>query len=78
MVSRSLDVYRSTTITIEGEVISPTVEKEEAGYCSKHQDYCHIKLELLILVFVGKSKEINKRQQEDEELTTDKIHKSGV
>lgn len=34
---------------------SPTVEKEEAGYGSKHQDYCHVKLELLILVFVGKS-----------------------
>lgn len=35
----------------------PIVEKEEAGYCSKHQDYRHIKLELFIFVLVGKSKE---------------------
>ena len=37
------------------EVLSPIVEKEEAGYCSEHQDNRHIKLELFILVFVGKS-----------------------
>lgn len=35
--------------------ISPTVEKEEAAYGPKHQDYCHIKLELLIFIFVRKS-----------------------
>ncbi len=56
-VSPSLDFNRSATITIKGGgSISPIVEEEEAGYCSKHQDYCHIKLKLLILVFVGKSK----------------------
>lgn len=41
---------------MEGKkVLSPIVQKEEAGYSSKHQDYCHIKLELLVFVFVGKS-----------------------
>lgn len=34
----------------------PIVEKEEAGYCSKHQDYGHIQLELFIFVLVGESK----------------------
>lgn len=65
----SSDFNKLTTITIEGKTVTlPTVEKEEAGYCSKHQDYCHIKLELLVLVFVGKSMRINGRQQ-DEDLT---------
>lgn len=39
---------------VEDFISDTTVEKEEAGYGSKHQDYCHVKLELLILVFVGK------------------------
>lgn len=34
---------------------SPVIEQEETGYGSKHQDYCHAKLELLIFIFVGKS-----------------------
>lgn len=59
---------------MEGKkVLSPIVQKEEAGYSSKHQDYCHIKLELLVFVFVGKPMGINGGQQDDEVLTTNKI-----
>lgn len=52
-----------STTTEGGKVLPPVVEKEEAGDCSKHQDYRHVKLELLILVFVGKSVGINWRSE---------------
>lgn len=54
-----------TVTTERRKVFSPIVEKEEAGYCSEHQDNCHIKLELFILVFVGKSTGTKGRTDEE-------------
>lgn len=49
----------TTTMFVAERVLSPTVKKEEAAYCSEHQDNCHVKLEFFILVFVGESMGVN-------------------
>lgn len=44
--------YQSQTFS----ALLPIVEKEEAGYCSEHQDYRHVQLELFIFVLIGESR----------------------
>lgn len=48
---------------------SPVIEQEETGYGSKHQDYCHTKLELLIFIFVGKSARAKRSNKESDAAT---------